>query len=226
MLAAKAAGLINESPCRVPSGGRVKRPKAMEMPDAAGLALLAEYLPTEHRTMFWTACLTGLRFGELTELRRGDLDLAAGVLRVRRGVVAVKAGRGVDAPKTWAGVRTVELPMQLVALLAAHLEKIGGRDDALVFPGPAGGHLAASTLRWHWDKARKVAGYPALRWHGLRHVAGTLAAMAGANEAESTARQGPDDMAMARLYVHAAKGRDREIADGIGALVADVMPTR
>ena len=36
-----------------------------------------------------TAIETGLRWGELTELRAGDIDFAAGVLTVSRTVIAV-----------------------------------------------------------------------------------------------------------------------------------------
>ena len=45
----------------------------------------------------------GLRFGELAELRRSDIDVKNAVIHVRRGVVRVAGGRKVKGPKSEAG---------------------------------------------------------------------------------------------------------------------------
>jgi integrase len=41
-----------------------------------------------------------LRFGEMIELRRGDIDLEAEVIHIRRAVVRVKGGYIVGEPKS------------------------------------------------------------------------------------------------------------------------------
>ena len=48
-------------------------------------------MPPGSRMLVLLAAYATLRFGELTELRRGDVDLDAGVLKVPRGVAR---GRG------------------------------------------------------------------------------------------------------------------------------------
>jgi integrase len=56
--------------------------------------------------MMLLAAWCALRFGELAELRRGDIDTKAGVIRVRRGVVRAAGETIVKAPKSAAGVGT------------------------------------------------------------------------------------------------------------------------
>ena len=60
--------------------------------------------PSGIRRWWLLASWCALRFGELTELRRGDIDLEDGVIRVRRAVVRA-AGEGftVTSPKSEAG---------------------------------------------------------------------------------------------------------------------------
>ncbi len=63
-----------------------------------------------------------------------------------------------------------------------------------------------------------AAGRDDLRWHDLRHTGATLAAQAGATTAELQARLGHSTAAASQLYQHAAKGRDRAIADQLSRL--------
>ena len=55
----------------------------------AELEALTEAMPERYRLMVLLAAWCALRFGELTELRRGDVDTKDGVLQVRRAVVRV-----------------------------------------------------------------------------------------------------------------------------------------
>ena len=50
------------------------------------LALLVAALPERLRLMIELAAWCALRFGEVAELRRGDIDLKDGVIRVTRAV--------------------------------------------------------------------------------------------------------------------------------------------
>jgi len=67
---------------------------------------------------------SGLRIGEVSGLEIEDLDLAAGLIRVRRGIWK---GREIT-PKTKRGKRTVFIEPTLVAMLCSYLEgKTSGR---------------------------------------------------------------------------------------------------
>jgi hypothetical protein len=62
-----------------------------------------------------------LRFGEMIELRRGDVDLDAEVIHVRRAVVRVKCCYMVGEPKSQAGTRDVAIPPHVVTMIRDHL---------------------------------------------------------------------------------------------------------
>ena len=49
-------------------------------------------MPARYQAMMLLASWCALRFGELTELRRHDVDLDDGVIRVRRAVVRTGGG--------------------------------------------------------------------------------------------------------------------------------------
>ena len=86
-------------------------------------------MPERLQPMTLLAAWCGLRFGELTELRRKDIDLANGVIRVRRAVTRVGDQFVVGTPKSDAGIRDVAVPPHLLPMLRQHLSHniTGGR---------------------------------------------------------------------------------------------------
>ena len=55
-------------------------------------------MPSRYQAMVLLASWCGLRLGELTELRRSDVDLGDGVIRVRRAMVCVRGEFRVTTP--------------------------------------------------------------------------------------------------------------------------------
>jgi integrase len=158
----------------------------------------------------------GLRFGELAELRRADLDLDAQVLSVRRGVVHVKDQYIVGTPKSTAGSRTVAIPRHLIEPLRHHLiEHTAPGPDAVLCPGADGDHLAPVSLYEQYYPAREAAGRPDLRLHDLRHTGATLAAATGATLADLMGRLGHSTPSAALRYQHSSAARDALIADAL-----------
>jgi integrase len=208
--------LIVANPCRIRSGGssRTKhRPKVATLPE---LEVIVAAMPARLRAMVLLAAWCGLRFGELAELRRGDVDLAAGVLRISRGVARADGEVIVGDPKSEAGIRTVSIPPHLLPVLEEHLaEHVRPGAAALLFPAVNGGHLAPSTLYGSFYPAREAAGRRDLRFHDLRHTGATLAAATGATLADLMARLGHSTPAAALRYQHAAADRDRAIAEAL-----------
>jgi integrase len=176
--------------------------------------------------MVLLAAWLGLRFGELAELRRGDVDLDGRVVRVQRGVTRAAGELWVGDPKSEAGRRTVGIPPHLVPMLADHLEAhVGADPGALLFPARHGGHLAPSSLYRVFYPARDKAGRPDLRFHDLRHTGATLAAATGATIAELMSRLGHSSPAAAMRYQHAAADRDRAISEALSGFAgATVVP--
>jgi integrase len=219
MATAVADELIAANPCRVRAGGRAKTSKRMRPATLDELAAIVAATPEQYRLMVQLAVWCSLRFGELAELRRGDVDLKHAILRVRRGVVRTKTGRIVKAPKSPAGIRDVTIPGHVLDELATHLREHAqpGR-DGLLFPARHGGHLAPASVYGWWYPAREKAGRPDLRFHDLRHTGQTLAAAAGANLRELMARAGQSSPGAALRYLHEVDGRQREIADRLAGL--------
>lgn len=206
--------LIAATPCRIRSGGASKREREVRPAKLAELDTIVGAMPERYRAAVLLAAWCALRFGELTELRRSDVDLTAGVVHVRRAVVHVDGNDIVGPPKSAAGVRTVAVPPHVLPVVAEHLRGVGSGRTALLFPSERDpqAHLAPSTLARHFDKAREAAGRPDLRWHDLRHTGAVLAAQAGATLTELQGRLGHSSVAAALVYQHAADGRDAEIA--------------
>ena len=119
---------------------------------------------------------SGLRWGELTELRPKDLDLGTGVLTVSRVVVELPPrfhpeGRRFlvkDYPKDQEH-RQLKLSPQVVRKIAAHIERHGIAADDLLFPMP---ELPPRPLRVLTDPA--TLGLTKPNAAGRRYQHGTL----------------------------------------------------
>ncbi len=220
--------LIDVNPCLVRGGGTVTRKIKPKPATLAELDTITAAMPEHYRLMVPLASWCALRFGELVELRRRDIELSErietdgdgnqmvvreGLVKIRRGAVRTADGWVVGDPKSDAGARDVAIPPHLVAAVRAHLaDHVGSAGDAMLFPAASGSHLQPSTLYRHFYKARSAAGREDLRWHDLRHSGAVLAAQAGATLAELMGRLGHSTPAAAMRYQHAAAGRDRQIA--------------
>lgn len=214
--------LITKNPCHIRGAGNTKRVKKIEPATLPQLEAIVAAMPERYRLMALLASWCALRFGELAELRRSDVDTKSGVVHVRRGVVRAAGETIVKRPKSDAGVRDVAIPPHLMPTVREHLLRHAEKGkDGLLFPARGGGHLAPSSLYRVFYRARKAAGRPDLRWHDLRHSGAVLAAQTGATLAELMGRLGHSTPGAALRYQHAAKDRDMEIAKALSALVGD-----
>ncbi len=206
-------GLLPSNPCHIRGAGNVQRVHKVEPATLSELEIMTEALPPRYRLMLLLAAWCAMRYGELTELRRKDIDLTNGVVKIRRAVVRVNGEFIVGTPKTDAGTRDVAIPPHLMPMVRQHLRQHtkSGR-EALLFPARHGEHMAPASLYKVWYPARRAAGRPDLRWHDLRHTGAVLAAQTGATLAELMGRLGHTTPGAALRYQHAAQGRDAEIA--------------
>jgi integrase len=210
------------NPARIRGAGQTERARKVRPASLPELEAIANAMPDRYRAMVVLAAWCALRFGELAELRRDDVDTKTGVIHVRRGVVRVVGETIVKAPKTAAGIRDVAIPPHLVPLVREHLlQYTEPGKDGLLFPARGGGHLRPSTLYRVYYPARQAAGRPDLAFHHLRHTGAVLAAQTGATLAELMARLGHSTPAAAMRYQSAAEERDLEIARRLSAMVTE-----
>lgn len=212
--------LVTTNPCRIRGASNTMRAREVRPATVEEIAAVVEAMPEQYRALVLLAAWCALRAGELLELRRRDVDLRAGTVRVERAVSQVRGRPVIGTPKSAAGTRTVAVPPHVLPAIAHHLETFTGVDaDALLFPGADGvSSLQPSTLYKPWRAAREAAGRPDLRLHDLRHTGATMAAMAGATLAELQQRLGHSSVNAALRYQHAAKGRDRQIAEALSRM--------
>ncbi len=215
---------IAKNPVRIKGAGSKKRARELRVLTVAELDKLVEAIPERYEALVLLGAWCALRFGELSALRRSDLDLKSGIVHVRRAVTTVKGQTIMGEPKSDAGKRSVTIPPHILPAMKAHMSQHAafGR-DGLVFPPASGdGHLALSTLHRVFDRAKAKAGRPDVRVHDLRHFGAIMAARSGATLGELQQRLGHSTAAAAMIYQSAVSDRPTHIAAALSALaVAD-----
>ena len=220
-------GRIRRNPCRIKGADRADTPERSTA-TVPQVYRLAEGVGGRYRVFILAAAFTGLRWGELLALRRVDVDLASGTVRVHRSIAQLAGGHLVPGPpKSPASVRTVTLPGVLIDELRTHMTKYVGPDDGdRIFTGPKG----ATPTRGNWRVSVKwpaqvmAAGLPVgFHFHDLRHTGNHLAAESGASTRELMHRMGHSTMAAALRYQHATDERARQIADRLSEVVESRM---
>jgi integrase len=212
--------LIPANPCRIRGASQTRRQHRIELATLEQLQTIIDNLPPKYRLMILLASWCALRFGELTELRRGDIDLKGGNINVSRGVTWVKGKPVVGPPKSSAGVRSVAIPPHLIPVVRQHLQDHAlWAKSALLFTTATGEQIGrGGAFQKHWERARAAAARPDLRFHDLRHSGAVWAAQSGATLAELMNRLGHTTPAMAIRYQHVAQDRDAELARKMSAM--------
>ena len=161
---AKPHPLIPYNPAHIRGAGNVKRSIKVRPASLAEIEIIVDRLPERYKLMALFAAWCALRFGELTELRRRDINLRTNRVQITRGVTRAGGEFVVGEPKSDAGIRDVAIPPHLVPLIEEHLkERTAKGRDALLFPAADGvSHLAPSTLYKVYYPARAAAGRPDL----------------------------------------------------------------
>ena len=213
--------VISRNPCLLRGAG-VERSAERPVLSMAQVTELADAIDPRYRSMVLLATWAGLRFGESAALRRSDVDLRAGTIRIERQVQELKNGKRIEGPpKTHAGRRVISLPPHIEADLDGHLATlVGPESDAPVFTMPEGSPLRRSNWnRRFWQPACRKAGIVGVRFHDLRHTGNTFAASTGASTKELMARMGHSSARAALIYQHATRERDRALAEALSKLV-------
>jgi integrase len=172
-------------------------------------AQLIAAVPREHRALWACALYAGLRRGELQALRWSDIDLAAGVIHVRRGWDAIA---GPIAPKSEKGRRKVPVAAVLRDHLVEHRVDASD-DDELVFGRTATEPFHPGTISRTAQKAWKAAGLDRIVLQECRHTFASLMIAAGVNiKALSTFCGHANISITLDLYGHLLPGSEDEAA--------------
>jgi integrase len=164
----------------------------------------------------------GLRRGEILALRWQDVDLASGLLWIRRAVEETKAGIKIKEPKSHRGRRSVTLPPIAVEALAQHRQEQdrlkdllgpGYQDNDLICCSPDGTlwKPSAFTSAYRSLLARRKLDGP--NFHALRHSHASQLLKAGVDIKVISERLGHAKSSFTLdVYGHLLPGRDEEAA--------------
>lgn len=189
----------------------------------AEIEAVVDELPEYMRALTLLTAVTGMRAGEVRELRRRDVDLEAGTITVSRSVTGQGKAQTVGTPKTAAGARTIHLSAQTVGMLRHHLATIPLRGkDALVFPSSSDPSKPVPLRTWQINLGRACqrAGVEHASPHDLRHSAASLAGrVPDMSLRDIQAMLGQSTPGMAATYMHSGVEQQRKIADALAAQV-------
>jgi integrase len=217
-------GLIGSNPCRIKGVMNPPRKREPVILSVAELASLAAGVPERLKALVLVSAWCGLRWGEVIELRRRDIDNDAEVIFVGRAATH-RGGCDIGTPKS-GKPRAVVIPPHIRADLKHHLDTFTGKDaEALVFAPVRGGcHLNDKVFRDAIGPALEKIKRTDLRIHDLRHFGGTQVARV-ATLAESMARLGHSTVRASLMYQGVVSGRDAEIAAALSELAAGKRQT-
>lgn len=206
---------------RVPTIKKEPVPKR----DPEGLApgepeQLLEATAPEWRPLIHTALLTGLRRGELYELRWRDinLDCEDPFIRVTRSVVIKSGTYRVKSTKGMRG-RTVPLCTKLAKILRRHRLPTDRPDD-LVFTEDSGGYMREKRLYRLVVDAGARALNRHVRPHMLRHTFASRAYQEGVPAQVIQMWLGHADITTTQRYAHVRPETGRDLIERLAPLTA------
>jgi integrase len=172
----------------------------------------------------------GLRQGEALGLWWEDIDLDAGLLRIRRALQRQHgAGLVFTDPKTTRSRRAVALPDPLVQVLREHRvrqekERITAgslwRGSPCVFTSTVGTPVEPRNDYREFKKLLARAGLPAVRLHDLRHTAASLLLAQNVPARVVMEILGHSQIALTmNTYSHVAPEVSREAADRLARML-------
>jgi integrase len=181
--------------------------------EQAEIERLLDACPSRGRILVETALFSGLRISELLGLTWGDIDFAAGLIRVRAQLSRPHRGEPARrvAPKTPASVREVPLVPQLSDRLAAHRRgtPFAAPTDWVFVTSRGTPFGERNVARRVLKKAADAAGLndggrSPLRFHDLRHTfASHLIVDLGLDVAQVSRMLGPASITITLdIYTH------------------------
>ena len=157
---------------------------------------------TDHlKPMVLLTLNTGLRRGEVFNLKVSDLDLPAKVLTVE--------GEGDETTTGSKSGQTRQIPLndEAFSTVVAWLNQTGNK--GLVFPSPKTGERF-DNINKAWRQLREDAGLPEIRFHDLRHTFGTRLAHARVDLVSIKELMGHESLDTTARYLHTSMERKFE----------------
>jgi integrase len=215
--------LIQKNPCQIKRAMNTNRKREPVILDVKEIAALADGIGNRWRALVLLSAWCGLRWGEVTELRRSDIGPACETVSITRGVTHRSGVCTVGSTKSDAN-RTIVIPPHIRADVKNHLDTHTEADpNSLLFVPIRGAcHVNDKVFAGSYFKpALKSIGRESVRHHDLRHFAGTMTARVGGSISETMARLGHSTAKASMLYQAAVDERQAVIAEALSALATE-----
>ena len=177
---------------------------------------------------------TGARHGEVLGIRWSDFDSVRQNVHIEQALNWRTGAPGTV--KTKAARRTVSLDADTVARLqewrkfqAAQLRKVGITQSGQtpVCCNSSGGYLQPGIFDRWWRQFRTDAGFPALKFHELRHTQATYLLGARVDVQTVSTRLGHANASITlKFYAHAIPQNDAVAASVVGDMMANARADR
>ena len=223
------AGITPRSPC-----ASIMMPKGQKKPPVIYnqqqiKQLIAAAKGTEMELIIDIELCLGLRRGELLGLQWDDIDWNTKQVCITRNRVVVGGKSILKEPKTESGIRTINIPEQLIQKLRQHRAKCLAHrlqmgknytDTAFVIVHPDGKPIYPEYVSQMFTKLQKTAGLPKCRFHDLRHLCASIMFLQGVDVKTAQKILGHKDFTTTmNIYTHVFPSSVKDAADKVGALV-------
>ena len=221
-------GLLQQNPVdrtrapRTKDGGGKRRRVAAFTREQAKSIIEAAYHHSKLGALFEFLWLSGLRPGEALGLMWDCVDLADGIVYIRRSLVKV-GGQMIlqDDVKTASGIRDLALPQRAAELLRIQWQNKMG-DTPFVFPARGGGYLRIDNVDRAFRAVRRAAGVPEYPLYALRHTNVSMQLAAGVSLNDVSKRAGHKNISVtADIYSHLLPEANRAAADRLDEWLKD-----
>ena len=227
-------GLLSRNVCDLVSPPRKIHKEIRPLSPEQVHQLLEAAKDHPQETLFILALATGMRRGELLGLKWQDIDLAKGILRVRRALTRMPTGLGYKEtePKTKMSRRSIALTLFALEALKKHEAKqlemkvkagAAWQDHDYVFCTPVGTHLSPGyDVLVQFKKLLKKAGLPDIRFHDLRHSTATLLLTKGVHPKVVQEILGHSEISMTMdTYSHVLPTMQKDAMDWLNDIFGD-----
>ena len=217
-------GLIERNPCMIKGAMATKAKQNVKIPTTVDLHAIADKLGADSRYERFRALVLlagwcGLRYGEVSELRRKDINADCTVVSITRAV-GHRNGQCILGPTKTGETRDVDIPPHIQQDVKAHLSRhVSSDSEALLFePARGGCHLNDRVFNKDiFQRAAKDVDREELSAHDLRRFAGSKNAQVGATLAENMKRLGHSTVKAAMLYQHSYDDSGKKLAANLSA---------
>lgn len=154
---------------RLPKARRAE--SAMQIPTVDQVRKLLNAAAPEYRALIALCAFAGLRLGEVSALKVGDIDFLKRQIAIDRQVQRANGGTvEIRAPKH-GSERTIAAASGLLNILSAHIAYRGlqATPEAWMFPGEHNQPAHQKTVARAWQQAKTKAKVDGFRLHDLRH---------------------------------------------------------